>query len=328
MVYRMNYLEIGRHIITLEVEGLQAVRESLDEHFTRAAECLVACTGRLVLTGVGKSGLIAKKIASTFSSIGAPSIFLHPVEALHGDLGMVRDRDVIIALSNSGETDELLCVMPELAQLGCKSIAITSRLDSSLAKAADFPVPVKVPREACILNLTPTASTTAALAVGDAFAACLVQARRFGEKDFRRRHPGGALGRRLSLRLEQVMVAENLPAVHADLPLMRALKHMDVAGFGTVFVVDDQRRLLGVLTDGDIRRKFVREALHLAAPVSEAMTAKPRHVLLGASVAEAMDIMEQHAITVLPVVDDQGVLHGLVHIHDLLGRGKIAFSAL
>ncbi len=321
-----QFLDTGRQILTLEIQGLEAVRHSLDQRFSRAAACLAACKGQIVLTGLGKSGLIARKMAATFSSIGAPAIFLHPVEALHGDLGLVREHDVVIALSNSGETEELLCLMPELARIGCKSVAVTASLDSSLARAVDFPIQVKVPREACLLNLTPTASTTAALAVGDALAACLVLARRFDEKDFRKRHPGGALGRRLALKVEHIMLSENLPAVPLDASLREAVARMDECGYGIVFCLDEEQRLAGVLTDGDVRRGVVKDALDLEKPVRRYATANPRRVPHVASVARAMDLMEQHAITALPVVNDQGALLGLVHIHDILGRGKISFS--
>lgn len=321
-----QFLDTGRQILTLEIQGLEAVRHSLDSRFSRAAACLAACQGQIVLTGLGKSGLIARKMAATFSSIGAPAIFLHPVEALHGDLGLVREHDVVIALSNSGETEELLCLMPELARIGCKSIAVTASLDSSLARAVDFPIPVKVPREACLLNLTPTASTTAALAVGDALAACLVQARRFDEKDFRKRHPGGALGRRLALKVEHIMLSENLPTVSPDATTREAVDRMDTGGYGIVFCLEENKRLVGVLTDGDVRRGLARGVLDMEKPVRHYATEAPRRIPQGASVARAMDIMEQHAITALPVVDDQNALQGLVHIHDILGRGKINFS--
>lgn len=323
----VDYLEVSQRVFLNEIEGLRAVEKTLGEHFCRAAACLVDCKGRCVTTGVGKSGLIAKKIAATFSSVGVPSFFLHPVEAMHGDLGMVCEQDIVLALSNSGETKELLCLMPEISQLRCKSIAITKTLDSSLAKFVDFPIPVKVPREACLLNLAPTASTTAALAIGDALAACIVQAHKFCLQDFHRRHPGGSLGKRLSAKIKDVMSVNSLPSVSPSMPLQKTIEIMDHGGHGSVFVVNASLRLLGVLTDGDLRRALVRRTFDLNSPVSEYMSVNAVKILCEATVSDAMHIMEEHSITSLAVVNNDEVVVGLVHIHDLLGRGSINFRS-
>jgi arabinose-5-phosphate isomerase len=322
----MDCLATAREVLDIEIEGLEAVRDALGQGFAAAVTCLLGCQGRIITTGIGKSGLVAKKLASTFSSIGAASAFLHPVEAAHGDLGLVRPVDVVLALSNSGETREVLAIMPEFTRIGCQTIGLTSSLDSSLAQQVDFPVLVRVPREACILNLIPTASTTAAMAVGDAFATCLVRARKVTVDDFYHCHPGGALGRRLSERVSQVMAACAMPMVGRDHPLLEAVEVLDRGGVGTLVVVDDAGRVLGVITDGDIRRALVRGRLDLSRPVETIMTVNPLTIPQTSYLEEAIDLMEQRGITSLPVVDGAGMLVGILHIHDILGKGAIRFS--
>lgn len=319
-------LAMAREVLDIEIEGLACVRETLNGAFREAVACLLACQGRVITTGIGKSGLVAKKIASTFSSIGVPAAFLHPVEALHGDLGLVRPVDVVLALSNSGETSEMLAIVPEFSRIGCRIIALTSSLDSPLARMVDHAVLVRVPREACILNLIPTASTTAAMAVGDAFATCLARARRVTPDDFLHCHPGGVLGRRLSERVFQVMATTAIPTVDPDHPLLEAVAVLDRGGAGTLVVVTPKGRVAGVITDGDIRRAVVQGRLDLSRPVSTLMTATPVTIAPDSSLEEAMDAMEQRGITALPVVAADGALLGLLHIHDILGKGAIRFS--
>jgi len=322
-----SYIEIGKQVLEIESQGLISVKESLDEHFFLATQCLVNCKGNVVFTGMGKSGLIARKVSAMFSSVGYPSFFLHPVESLHGDLGMLREQDVIVAFSNSGETEELLLVMPEFVKRGCKSIAITGNLHSTLARMADFPVQVKVPVEACRLKLVPTASTTAALAVGDAFAACLIEASNFSENDFYRCHPGGAIGMRLSLKITAIMSSDDLPFVRRDVSLRESLVVLDKGNYGIVFVVNDQNYLEGVVTDGDIRRGVARGRLDLDSPVATFMTTCPVTIDVGVTVGKALDVAEKHSISVLPVLEGSGRLCGIVHLHDLLGKGRIPFSS-
>lgn len=321
----LDWLATAREVLAIESEGLLAVRETLNGDFTRAVELLAGCTGRVVVTGLGKSGHIGRKIAATMASLGTPAFFLHPVEGAHGDLGMVAAGDVVLALSNSGETEELLSILPSLRQLGARVVALTAEADSTLGRHADVVVAVKVPREACHMGLAPTASSTAALAVGDALAVCLMRRKDFGERDFKRCHPGGALGRRLSQPLTGLMHTAGLPVAEADAPLGQALAVMSAGGLGFAAVVDPGGLLLGVLSDGDVRRLAVAGGLDMARPAAEVMTRNPKALGPANTAAEAMDIMEQKQITVLPVVDG-GRLVGMVHLHDLLGKGRLRFA--
>jgi arabinose-5-phosphate isomerase len=322
----MDFVAIGRHVLGLEIEGLTGVRETLDARFSQAVACLAECEGRIITTGIGKSGLIGRKMIATFLSIGCPAAFLHPVEAMHGDLGLVQSVDVALVLSNSGETSEVLNIVPELIQRGCKTIGITRNDDSSLAQLVDFVLPVRVEREACILDLIPTASTTAVMAVGDALAACLAAARQVTINDFYHCHPGGELGRRLSEKVNQIMITNGLPVVEEGSPASEALSVLDCGGFGLVVVTGNKRRIEGIVTDGDIRRALVRGQLGPDTGVTDIMTRIPRTIRDTCNVEEAIDIMEANAITALPVVDGNNILVGILHIHDVLGKGKIKFT--
>jgi arabinose-5-phosphate isomerase len=321
-----GWLELAREVLDIEIEGLAAVRGQLNGGFEEALALLAGCTGRVVVTGIGKSGLVARKIAATLSSTGTPAFFLHPVEGAHGDLGMIRTGDVVLALSNSGETDELNTLLPALKSLGALIVGLTSGAASTLARMSDAVVEVRVPREACPMGLAPTASTTAALAVGDALAVCLMRLKDFGSKDFKRVHPGGALGARLSQRIESLMHTENLPLAVESAPLSEALAALNAGGFGLAALTDAQGRLAGVLTDGDVRRMLCQRGFNPAVPVSEVMTKNPRSVAASASAAQVLDLMEARQITVLPVLNENGSLAGLVHVHDLLGKGRVRFA--
>lgn len=324
---KQDWLELGREVIQVELDGLAGVKNALNDQFVRAVRLLGDCRGRIVVTGIGKSGLVGRKIAATLSSTGAPSFFLHPVEGAHGDLGMVRPEDVILAISNSGETSELSALLPSLRQLGASLVALTARPDSTLGRLADCVVTVAVEREACPMNLAPTASTTAVLAVGDALAVCLIHYHSFEEKDFLRYHPGGSLGERLKSSVDQLMRSKSLPTVNLRASLSQAIMVMQNGAMGAVCVVDEDSRLKGIFTDGDLRRLIFKEpSPDLGAAVAEHMTANPGVARPGQSVAGLLDQMEGKAITVLPVVDDQGRLVGMIHLHDLLGRGHIKFS--
>ncbi|MDR1945906.1 MAG: KpsF/GutQ family sugar-phosphate isomerase [Desulfovibrio sp.] len=322
-----SWVERGKEVISIEIEALDQARSRLGPSFASAVKMLAACRGRIAVCGMGKSGLVGRKIAATLSSVGRPAYFLHPAEGAHGDLGAVREGDVVIALSYSGATEELLTLLPALRGLGASIIAVTSGLHSPLAEAADLVIDASVPREACPLNLAPTSSTTAALVIGDALAVCLMDAGHFTSVDFRRLHPGGALGRRLSLSVADLMHREKLPLARAYAPLGEALRILDKGGFGAVLLTDEENRLRGILTDGDLRRFLCRGAIDLARPASEFMTAGPRHAAETMSAAELMDIMEQTSITALPVLDGAMRVKGLVHMHDLLGKGRIRFAA-
>ena len=329
-----DWLTLARDVLDTEIQGLGAVRDQLDGGFLAALELMVACTGRVVVTGIGKSGLVGRKIAATLSSTGTPAFFLHPVEGAHGDMGMIRAEDVVLAISNSGDTEELNAILPTLRSLGAAVVAMTGNPDSTMGRLADAVVRVKVPREACPFDLAPTASTTATLAVGDALAVCLMELKSFDSADFRRVHPGGALGKRLCRPVDELMHVAGLPVAGADMPLGSALAVLDKGRLGLLAVLEsgddapggDASRLAGVLTDGDLRRLVCSGTMDLAAPVGTVMTASPRMAVRGQSAAEVLDIMETRQITVLPVVDDEGRLAGMVHLHDLLGKGNLKFA--
>ncbi|HIE32486.1 MAG TPA: KpsF/GutQ family sugar-phosphate isomerase [Thermodesulfobacteriaceae bacterium] len=323
----MQTLEIARRVLRTEIEGLEAVEKKLGASFEAAVELILSTRGRVVVIGLGKSGLIGRKISATFSSTGTPSFFLHPAEALHGDLGMVTRDDVLLALSNSGKTEEVNLIVSVLKRRGVKTIALTGNLTSPLARLSDVVIDVGVPREACPHDLAPTASTTATLAVGDALAVALAEARGFGPEDFRRNHPGGSLGERLKVRVAEIMLTgERLPLTREGTPLQEALPEMDRKRLGCILVLDPQRRLRGIITDGDLRRALVRHGKVEGLTVDEVMTRDPKKIEKDRLASEALDLMEKHLITVLPVVDAEGHLVGILHLHDILGKGSFKFT--
>jgi len=321
-----DWLAKAREVLDIEARGLVAVRDHLGDSFVRALEIMAGCSGRVVVTGLGKSGLVGRKIAATLSSTGTPSFFLHPVEGAHGDLGMIRREDVIVAISNSGETDELNNILPSLKSLAGHVISLTGGIHSTMARLSDVLIDTSVPCEACPHGLAPTASTTATLAVGDALAVCLIDWKSFALDDFRRFHPGGALGQRLTKRVEELMRFSPLPVVPGGASLGQALDVLNAGGLGCVCVVDGGGHLLGLLTDGDVRRLVCAGRLALDAAVDSVMTASPLHATPGQKAAEVLDIMESRAITVLPVVAPDQTLAGMVHMHDVLGQGRVKFS--
>ena len=329
----MNYVSDPKSAITaalevfsIEIQGLDAVRRKIGRAFADAVTLLTACRGRAVVTGLGKSGLVGRKIAATLSSTGTPAFFLHPVEGAHGDIGAIRQGDVIIAISYSGKTAEVCALVPALRSLGANVIAITGDATSTLAKMADIHLDVAVPREACPLDVVPTASTTATLAMGDALAVALIHAKAFTSDDFKRFHPGGSLGQRLRLKISEVMHTQNLPTVLKSASVAAALSVLDTGGLGAVLVTDSEGKLLGIVTDGDLRRRLCKGSLDMAQPVSTIMTHAPLHGDSDKSVAELLELMERHSITVLPVTREDGVLLGVIHLHDLLGKGTIHFT--
>ncbi|WP_432734425.1 KpsF/GutQ family sugar-phosphate isomerase [Maridesulfovibrio sp. FT414] len=320
-----DFIKRGREVLEIEEKGLAAIREDLDLNFARAVEILAGCKGRAIITGLGKSGLVGRKIAATMSSTGTPSFFLHPVEGAHGDLGMVREEDVVIAISNSGETDELNALLPAIRSFGTKIISITSETKSTMGRLSDVVIRTKVPCEACSHGLAPTASTTAALAVGDALAVCLMDHKDFDSKDFKRFHPGGSLGRRLTLCISEIMHKDNIPSVSQHSPLSEALTVLDKGRLGLVALTDNDK-LSGVITDGDVRRLVCSGEFSTDKLAAEVMARNPLHITSDMSAAQALDIMESKEITVLPVVSDDGVITGMVHLHDLLGKGRLKFA--
>lgn len=320
-------LEQARQVLRMEAEAVLEQVERIDEHFKAAVEMIMACPGRTVITGMGKSGIIGRKMAATLASTGTPSFYLHPAEGIHGDLGMVTEGDVVIALSNSGETGEVLHILPSLRRIGAKLIAMVGNSNSTLAKNSDIVLNVGVTREACPLGLAPTSSTTAALAYGDALALALLSKRKFTASQFAVFHPGGSLGRKLLLTVEDIMHSgtEN-PLVKADISVQDALFVITDKGLGAVSVVDDDNKMLGVLTDGDIRRGLSKGVDFLKRPVTELMTASPKTITKEKLAAQALHIMESNRpkpITVLPVVDAENHVIGLLHMTDLVRQGVV-----
>ncbi|KAF1702179.1 KpsF/GutQ family sugar-phosphate isomerase [Pseudoxanthomonas kaohsiungensis] len=309
----------GRRVLEIERQALAAVGERIGEEFASACALVMAGRGRVVATGMGKSGHIARKIAATLASTGTPAFFVHPGEAGHGDLGMITDADVVLAISYSGESDEILMLLPALRRQGNTVIAMTGRPQSTLAREADVHLDVSVPAEACPLHLAPTSSTTATLALGDALAVALLEARGFTADDFARSHPAGSLGRRLLLHIDDVMHGgDALPRVDAGASVAEALVEMSRKRLGMTAVVDDGGRLLGLFTDGDLRRALDQGVDVRQTPIAEVMTRNPRTVRAGQMATEAAHLMEQHRINGLLVVDADGRAVGALNIHDLL----------
>ncbi len=315
-----DFAASGRRVLTIESRALDAIEARIDGVFTQACQAILGCRGRVVCTGMGKSGHVARKIAATFASTGTPSFYMHPGEAGHGDLGMVTDADVVLALSNSGETDELLTLLPVLKRQGNVLIAMTGRPDSTLARTADLHLDVSVPAEACPLDLAPTASTTAALALGDALAVALLEARGFTADDFARSHPAGTLGRRLLLHITDIMHGgDDVPRVDADATLSQALMEMSRKRLGMTAVVDGNGALIGLYTDGDLRRTLDDAAVDVRnTRIADVMTRTPKSIGSSALAVEAAQLMETHKISALVVVDDVGRVVGALNIHDLL----------
>ena len=309
----------GRRVFEIERDALAAVADRLGEAFSQACQLVLASKGRVVATGMGKSGHVARKIAATLASTGTPAFYVHPGEAGHGDLGMITEADVVLALSYSGESDELLMLLPVLKRQGNRLIAMTGRPQSSLARAADVHLDVSVPAEACPLALAPTSSTTASLAMGDALAVALLDARGFTADDFARSHPAGSLGRRLLLHITDVMHSgDELPRVDAGASLSEALVEMSRKRLGMTAVVDTDNRLLGLFTDGDLRRALDTDVDVRSARIADVMTRGPRTIGADQLAVEAARLMETHKINGLMVVDGQGHLVGALNIHDLL----------
>jgi arabinose-5-phosphate isomerase len=313
--------DLGRQALTVEIEGLRAQLPRLGTDFARACRICLNCRGRIVVTGMGKSGHIGGKIAATLASTGTPSFFVHPGEASHGDVGMITRDDVVLALSNSGETAEILTILPVIKRLGVPLIAFTGNSASTLGQMATVHLDIRVPAEACPLNLAPTASTTAALAVGDALAVALLKARGFTEEDFARSHPAGALGRRLLYVKDVMRTGVHVPTVRADTTLAEGLMEVTSKGLGMTAIVDAEAHVLGVFTDGDLRRALDRAADLHATRMDQVMTLKPKSVSPATLAAEAVHLMETHRITSLVVIDADGRIVGALNVHDLLRAG-------
>jgi len=314
--------QTGRRVIQIEAEAIGALSERIDERFTRACHILLACRGRVVVTGMGKSGHIGGKLAATLASTGSPAFYVHPGEASHGDLGMITSEDVVLALSHSGETDEIRAILPLIKRIGAALIAMTGNAESTLARQADVHLDVGVKEEACPLGLAPTSSTTAALAMGDALAVALLEAKGFTREDFALSHPGGSLGRKLLLRVSDVMhTGDAMPMVRETALVREAVLEMTAKKLGMTAVVNGQRQVQGIFTDGDLRRLFEKTGDIPALPIADVMTRNCARIDADRLAAEAVHIMEEKRINALLVVDDGDRLTGALNMHDLLRAG-------
>ncbi len=315
--------DLAKEVLKIEAEGITALLDQIGPEFDRAINLIMACPSRLIITGIGKSGIVGQKISATMNSTGTPSFFLHPVEAMHGDLGIVDSNDVVLAISYSGETAELPMLLQTLKKRGIKTIALTGNVNSSLAEFADVVLSAAVPREACPLGLAPTASTTAALAMGDAMAVVLLDRKQFAASDFRRNHPGGSLGERLMTKVSEVMLTGDLiPAVSETTTFSDAVAILNEKNVGAVLVMNDENKVSGIITDGDIRRLLANGADLASLMLADAMTPKPKSIDAGLLAADALSIMQRHEVTLLPVNNTKGELVGVLHLHDLLGKGE------
>jgi arabinose-5-phosphate isomerase len=318
-----HLLALARRVLAIEADAVAKIAARLDASFAQAVGLILACHGRVIVSGIGKSGHIARKIAATMASTGTPAYFVHAAEAVHGDLGMIARDDVLIALSNSGENDELLTIVPLVKRQGGKLIAITGNPASSLAREADVHLDARVDEEACPLNLAPTASTTVALALGDALAVALLDARGFGAEDFARSHPGGALGRKLLTHVRDVMQpAERVASVGTDTEIPAVLAAMSRGGMGMVAVIDGAGKLAGIFTDGDLRRALERLGDLRPVAVGDIMSRNPRTIGPERLAVEAVEMMERHKVNQLLVIDSAGRLAGALNMHDLF-RAKV-----
>jgi arabinose-5-phosphate isomerase len=322
---QQRLIELGRAVLETEAAAITALEQRLGEEFVTACRHMLHCEGRIVVTGMGKSGHIGDKIAATLASTGSPAFFVHPGEASHGDLGMITARDVVLALSNSGETEEILTILPIIKRLGVPLITLTGNPESRLSRAAEANIDVSVEKEACPLGLAPTASTTAALAMGDALAVALLEARGFTEEDFARSHPAGSLGRRLLLRIEDLMHSgDALPRVGESATLSEALLEMSRKGLGMTTVVDSNGKLRGLFTDGDLRRLLDHGEVSIQQlSVAEVMKTNFTSIEGGLLAAEALRIMDEKRINALPIIDSEGALIGALNMHDLLRAGVV-----
>ncbi len=320
----------AREVLQLEADSILQLIDRVGEEFSRAVDLICRCKGRVIVAGIGKSGLIGRKIVATLTSTGTQALFLHPVEGLHGDLGIVTKDDVLLAISHSGETSELNKIIESIRAIGVPRIAFTGNLGSSLAKACDIVIDVGVAREACPFGLAPTSSSTAALAMGDALAVALIHRKKFQEKDFLKFHPGGSLGARLRSKVRDVMISgTQVPCVLESTDVSIAIDAMDMANRGFVLVADQQGILQGILTDGDVRRLVRRKKDFLNSTIDTFMTRCPKTIHEDASIAQAIEYMQREEITTLVVTDEASRLKGYIHLHDILGRGgtlKISLS--
>ena len=313
-------------VLKIEAQGILEIADKIDDNFVKLVDVIYESKGRVIFSGIGKSGLIGKKIVATLNSTGTVSVFLHPVEAVHGDLGLVSKDDVFIALSNSGETSELNALIPKIQTLGCVIVSFTGKIGSTLAKNSDIVIDVGVKKEACPLGLAPTTSTTALLAAGDALAVVLINKKKFKETDFKKVHPGGSLGQRLSSSVKDLMISsDNSPVININETIPSMIETIDKFRLGAV-LVEENKKLKGIVTDGDIRHLVAGNKLSDKLTIEDIMTENPKSVFHETPVYDALYLMEQFQITVLPVTDNTGAIIGILHLHDILGKGEFQFN--
>mgnify|MGYP001363346701 FL=1 len=322
MNHQRTALKRAREVLKIEAQSILSLMDKINGNFSRAVDMIYSCKGRVIVTGIGKSGLIGRKISATLTSTGTQALFLHPVEGIHGDLGIVTKKDILLAISNSGETRELLPIISSVRHIGAPIISFTGVLSSTLSRNSDIVIDVSVEKEACPFGLAPTSSSTATLAMGDALAIALIDRRKFREKDFYKFHPGGSLGARLRATVRDAMITgDRIPRIVTGTPARQAITVIDRMNVGFVLVTDKKNHLLGILTDGDVRRLVSRGTAFDTMTIDEIMTASPKTIDEKASLAESVEIMQKREITSLAVVNDKKVLKGYVHLHDIFGRG-------
>jgi arabinose-5-phosphate isomerase len=315
-------IERAKEVLKIEAQSILNLVDKIDRNFTRAVDLIFQCKGRVIITGIGKSGLIGRKIVATMTSTGTQALFLHPVEGIHGDLGIVTKEDILLAISNSGETRELIPIISSVKHIGAPIISFTGVLDSTLAKNSDIVIDVSVEKEACPFGLAPTSSSTATLAMGDSLAIALIDKRKFREKDFYKFHPGGSLGARLRATVRHAMITgDKIPRALTKTPARQAIAEINRLNVGFVLITDNKSNLLGILTDGDVRRMVSKGLSFEGLTVDEIMTANPKTIDEKASLAETVEFMQKKEITSLAVVNEKKKLKGYVHLHDIFGRG-------
>ncbi len=318
----MNLIEIAKETLQIEIEALEKMQERLDGNFLDAVELILSTKGKLIITGVGKSGLVGAKMAATFASTGTSSFFLHPTEALHGDLGMIGKADAVLAISNSGESEELTKILPHIKRFDIPLIGMTGNKDSSLGRYADVWLDISVEKEACPLNTAPTASTTLTMALGDSLAVALMEKRGFKKEDFASFHPGGALGKKLFIKVADLMRTENLPIIDEKTPLKEAIVTMSEGKLGNVLIVNNEGALIAILSDGDLRRALMQEGFSMDEPALTYATKAPKSYHDTSLLAsEALEIIEEARIQLLPITDEHNRIIGVLHIHDLVTAG-------
>jgi arabinose-5-phosphate isomerase len=314
-------------VLKIEAEGILGLVDRIDDNFPKMVDLICRSNGRLIISGIGKSGLVGRKIVATLNSTGTRSLFLHPAEAMHGDLGMVDSDDIFIALSNSGETEELNSLIPSIRKIGCTTIAFTGNKTSTLAKQSDIIIDVGVEKEACPMGLAPTASSTALLAMGDVLAVALINKKHFKSSDFKKIHPGGILGQRLSSNVQDMMLTgSSIPQVPEGSTLEDAVKEINRLELGVALVVKSDKTLVGIITDGDLRRLIADKKSIVDLTVEDVMTKNPRTVRPNSPAYDALNMMEKHQITVLPITTAKGKVKGILHLHDILGKGEFKFN--